>query len=429
MHALLLATVLQRWLVVNDIHLDPFSRAGIVYGSDTTTDLWKSAVRAMQANVPNPRVILLGGDMLAHHFPTLTRDAGAAPLASALAATREIAGDLDTAFPSAQFLVALGNNDDPCGDYRSETAGSYETQLAHIWAPLVDRNGAAPGFIADFERGGYYVARLPIRNGRAIVLNSVFWSFVYSGGCLSHPRDPGRAELAWLDAELARLPADAHTVMLMHVPPGYDPESTTIVRRFLAVPFLSARNDRALLRTLDAHARAVRFVVGAHTHRYDFRIVDGIPMLIASAISPVYRNNPAFFELDVDTDGVLHDVIPYVYDPDTRRWERKPSFDAMYRVPSFTTPMLETIAARIQNDTNVRLTWIAAYDLWSHHVHDITTRNWLPFACAQTQLEDGYAACAGTQTRSRTLELTGIALMLALVAFVYAALRRKLRRR
>lgn len=427
---LVLSVLLQHWVVVNDIHLDPFSTRGVIYGSDTTPELFKSALHAMHETVPDARVVLLGGDMLSHHFVERAHAAGKNAVTSAIETDRTIAKDLSEAFPRAQFLVAQGNNDDPCGDYRSEVGGSYEEQLARVWEPLVNRRGAAPNFASDFYRGGYYAARLPIRNGRAIVLNSVFWSFVYRGGCLSSPHDPGTAELTWLRTELSRLGPATNAMILMHIPPGYDPQSTDEVDRIVDVPFLSSGRDRAFISLVSDRANALRFIVGAHTHRYDFRIVGGVPMLIASSISPIYVNNPAFYELDVDENGNIHDIQPFVYDPYMDDWERKPSFDAMYNVNGFTRNALETISANIlDGNGNARDAWIEAYTVWTTDTDHIGA-TWLTFACAQTELDKGYASCVGTTERSRKITVIAIGsfILLVLLAWVIWHGRRESRR-
>lgn len=427
MISFVLSLVIQHWLVVNDIHLDPFSKAPVVYGSDTTSVLWRSTVQAMRAKDPDARVILLGGDMLAHHFAAHAAAANKPVEASALATVRTIAGDLDAAFPRAQFLVALGNNDDPCGDYRSETDGAFQAQLARIWAPLVNRDGAAPEFVAQFSRGGYYTARLPIRSARAFVLNSVFWSILYSGGCYSRARDPGGAEFTWLQHELDDLPPGAAAVALMHMPPGFDPRGTELVHRTFAVPFLRPSSNSRLLQLFAAHANAWRFVIGAHMHRYDFRLPGDVPMVIASSVSPIYRNNPAFFELDVADDGTLRDVHPYVYDPVADAWIAEPSFATMYGINGLTHDTLTAVAGRIRSDEATRAPWRLAYNAWG--MDGRMGPAWLLYACAQTELENGYAPCAGTVNRTRVLVLVAVGVLICVIVGASLLLRSATRTR
>src|SRR5579884_1808783 len=112
MHLLFAALLLGHWLVAGDIHAIPGSTGSTPsgYGSDTNWALFDSTIAAMRRADPNPSVVLLTGDFLAHHFPKNI------PLAERT--TARIAHAFDTAFPHAQFVIVPGNNDDPCGDYR-----------------------------------------------------------------------------------------------------------------------------------------------------------------------------------------------------------------------------------------------------------------------------------------------------------------------
>ncbi len=425
---LLAAALYSHWLFVSDIHLNPYANATQMYEyvpGDTPYALWESSVREMRSRVHNPAVIVLGGDMLAHHFAALARKKGENPQNAALAVNKRIARDLGTAFPRAQFVVALGNNDDPCGDYRSETGGPYQTALARIWQPLVDRNGAAPNFIERFAHGGYYVASAAAPKMRVIVLNSVLWSFVYRGSCAAGPRDPGAAEIAWLKNELSAR-GGRPAAIVMHVPPGYDATSTTSAHRFLAVPFLNQSANRSLLALLSDEDSRVEFALAAHVHRYDFRVAGGVPMLIASSISPVYRNNPAFFELEVDRSGVLHDVIPHVYDLQQAQWTVRQSFDAMYGIDRFSAANLQSVSARLGSDASLRQRWIEAYDVWAWRMGDVTDHSWRVYWCTQVQENGGYASCAGTEHRFQGVVAAIASLCIAAIAAVALFVRWRL---
>lgn len=424
--ALVFAALVSHWLFVSDIHLDPYAQADATFDyapGDTSSALWESTVREMRRREPNPEVVVLGGDMLAHNFAALARRNHADPEKDALRVVARIASDLGRAFPRAQFLVTLGNNDDPCGDYRSEIGGSYQNALEKIWAPLVGRAGAAPDFSSRFVRGGYYVAKLPKSNMRAIVLNSVLWSIVYRGSCSGGARNPGAAELSWLRGLLDE-PAGVPSVVLMHVPTGYDASSTTSTHRFLAVPFLNGTANRDLLAFLNDARAGVSFALGAHVHRYGFRIAGKTPILIASSVSPVYRNNPAFFDLVIDR-GTLRDAVPYTYDLREGRWSIQPSFDRTYGIASFTAENLEAASARIRRDPAMREDWIEAYDVWSWRIGDIADHRWQVFWCAQTEQNGGYAACAGTQNRFAAVVLAAVAAVAAVVLTIALLLRRR----
>jgi hypothetical protein len=425
-HALLFAAAMSRWIVVDDIHLDPFFREQTVYGAgDTTPVLWAGAVRAMRAEVPDARVVVLGGDELAHLWGGLARAAHADPEAAALATMRRIADDLGAAYPHAQFIVALGNNDDPCGDYASESGGRYLAALERIWEPLVDRNGAAPHFRDEFMRGGYYGVRLP-DGERAVVLNTVLWSAVARSGCTSDTSGAGAAELAWFDRTLAALPAAERAVPVMHVPPGYDARTTTELGELFAMPFLNSDDNRALLSVLARNRERIPFALAAHTHHYDFRVAAGVPMLLASSISPVYGNLPAFYELDV-SGGRLRDVVPYTYDPHGAgvRFTAREPFDAMYGIAAFDAPALQAAAARIRTDEPTRATWLRALAVWGVKQRG----SWLPSACAQTELEGGFSWCAGVAQRQLSIGAVALLCLAAGVALLVRGLRRRVDRR
>src|SRR5579872_818973 len=112
----------QRWLVVSDIHLNPYdtSPQPAPYHVDSNWALLRSALDRMHAVDPNPAVIVIAGDFLAHQWGDKVRAAGFASASDQAEKTmRRIAGAFGAKFPKAQFLVTLGNNDDPCGDYRT----------------------------------------------------------------------------------------------------------------------------------------------------------------------------------------------------------------------------------------------------------------------------------------------------------------------
>lgn len=415
-----------RWLFVSDIHLDPFANGAALYHyapGDTPTVLWDSSVREMRARVPNAPVVVIGGDLLAHNFAELARQHKENPQAAAVAVVKRIATDLARAYPKAQFLVTLGNNDDPCGDYRSEIGGAYQSELAKIWEPLVNRNGAAPNFADSFIHGGYYTARLP-GNDRALVLNSVLWSIVYRGSCTPSTHNPGAAELSWLQRELA-LPGPRKNVLVMHVPPGYDAKSTTATHRFLAVPFLNGSANRSLLQTIGGRSSRIAFALAAHVHRYEFRVAGDVPILVGSSISPVYRNNPAFFALDVAPDGTLKDVEPYIFDLQRGEWRGQPSFDSTFGIDAFTASNLRAAAARIENDPATRETWIDAYDVWSWRMGDVSDHRWRVFWCAAIEPDGGYAACAGTQNRFASIVAAAAIAVLVFVLGIVLLVRRR----
>ncbi len=411
----------QAWLVVSDIHLDPYDAgpAPSAYGSDTNWALWRGALAAMQRVDPHPEVVIVAGDFLAHRFPDLARAHHALPSVAAEETMRRIAAGLAAAFPRAQFAIALGNNDDPCGDYRTAPNTPYLKALARIWAPLVDRGGAAPAFTRAFSSGGYYTAQLPVRSLRAVVLDDVYWSVIYRA-CGKTNGDQAAVELSWLDRTLAEMPSGTRAVVIAHIPAGVDAASTLFAHRLFVVPFLQAADDRAYVRELDRHGRRVAFALAGHVHRNDFRIL-GAPTIIAPSISPIYDNNPAFLRLRVAPDGALRDYTLYAYDAQRAVWGPEFDFDAAYGARSVDAAAMHAAHARIANDPIARARWSSALVAGSPHA-EVTAATWRTPWCAQTHAGDAFVRCAGLRQRLFVLPivagLLGIVVAASLVLII-----------
>jgi sphingomyelin phosphodiesterase acid-like 3 len=200
------AVPVAKWLVLSDIHFNPFDDPALVdtlaqspperwhdvlkgstalpspYGKDTNYALLASSLAQMRATIPNPPVVVIAGDFLAHDFSQFFAQAqpGKPPAAFAAFVDKTIAYlalEFDATYPAAQFVITLGNNDGYCGDYASTPDSPFLAHMAQTWAPLVNRNDRAPDFSATFARAGYYVASLPMHApSQAVIVNSVFWS-------------------------------------------------------------------------------------------------------------------------------------------------------------------------------------------------------------------------------------------------------------
>ena len=90
----------------------------------------------------------------------------------------------------------------------------------------------------------------------------------------------------------------------MHVPPGLNAFATQYVRDFIAWPFLSARYNSELPDALASPSGSVFYAIAGHTHRFDFRLAGGVPIVVLGALSPIYDNNPAYYALRLAPDGV-----------------------------------------------------------------------------------------------------------------------------
>jgi sphingomyelin phosphodiesterase acid-like 3 len=428
----------QTWLAISDIHLDPFDRSSRPsrFTFDSNAALLRSAIDRMKRAVPDPAVILIPGDFLVHHFADRVRGSGtrATPDQAGLLTMQLIASSFARAFPKAQFAIALGNNDSPCGDYRSADGSPYLARVARIWAPLVDRNHSAPDFAASFARGAHYTQTLPVAGLRLVVPNSLLFSQEYRGNCGAPGTDPAN-ELGWLRRALRNTRPGDRNVIMMHIPPGFDPFSTQYVKGFLAWPFLRARYDRSFTGILEANVGRIAYAIAGHAHRFDFRLAGEVPIVVLGSLSPVLRNNPAFYTLRVASDGSLGDIGVHTFDEPLQKWLPGRSFDAVWGTTRIDAASLARLHGRLGADPALRRAWGAQSAGWPDtegtRAGAWGTHWWRVQWCAQTSLGPQYAACAQIQGRVRLLRILLIASVVALivVAALLVARRARLRPR
>ena len=421
----------QPWLLVSDLHVNPFAggAAPSDYKSDTNWALFDSTVKAMHRAAPDARVVIISGDFLAHKWGEKVSGAhsGLSAQAAALQTMSRIEKTFASAFPKAQFVIALGNNDDPCGDYRTAPETQYLAQLAKIWEPAVDRGGAAPQFAASFSRGGSYTVRLPVRGMRAVVLDDVYWSMFYRS-CGRVRGNAPAAQLNWLSATLQKAAPHGRDVVIVHIPPGVDPTSTLITHRFVVVPFLSGGMNAGFLSTLAKHSRTIAFAIAGHMHRNGFRIPGGVPMVLAPSVSPIYENNPAFLRLQIGAGGVLQDYQMFAYSEDTGEWMQSFDFDSAYGAHGVTASQLAALHARIASDDGVRERWAHAAVAGAQNWTQIDGA-WRAYWCGETEFGAQYVRCAGDQRRAAVLPaalaIFAILVVLGIVALVLRLARQR----
>jgi sphingomyelin phosphodiesterase acid-like 3 len=366
----------QPWLFVNDVHLNPRShdRFPITYGGDTNAALLTSTIAEMHRLAPNPPVIVMAGDFLAHHI----KNADAIPTIVSLAKR------FNRAFPRAQFVMALGNEDSPCGDYAMPPNSAFLRAAAAAWAPLVNRRGAAPDFVRTFSRDGFYTARLPLPGIRAVVVDNAFWSPLYRDAC-DLRTDPTPASFDELRGALS--PAGTQRRWLvMHIPPGIDAGSTMYLVHHLAiVPFMRPSPRDAVLALIADPARRIEVVVTGHVHRLAYRIVDRtdgahVPLLISPAVSPILGNRPSFLTAEVGSDGVIRSLEEHTLVH--RHWRDLGGLGTL-GVSEFSGAALVNLQRRLERDPGLREKFATLYSGDARYP-DMYGDLWRPYVCAAT---------------------------------------------
>ena len=372
------------WLFVTDLHFDPTARnrRPAPAGDDSNGRLVDSTIAEMKRVDPHAPVVMIGGDFLAHRFDWKR----------ATATISDLARRFDRAFPNAQFIITLGNEDSPCGDYRLSPRSAFLRDVARAWEPLVDRQGAAPDFASSFARDGLYVARLPIANTRAVVVDDVFWSPRY--GACTGSADQAAPILAELGRTL-RAGRDRQ-LLVLHIPPGIDAYSTAHLAHGLAVlPFLVPALRDALLGLIADPRDRVTLVVAAHTHKFAYRIggtaARPVPMLLVPSVSPIFRNAPAFLVAHVESDGRLRDVRDHALLGGA--WTDLGGYDSL-GVTRFTGAALERLNARLARDPVARRRFALLYE--SGTSSEIGDRDWPIYRCAATAFTTrAFGRCTG----------------------------------
>lgn len=360
------------WLFVSDLHVDPAARTTRIPGvaEDSNWALIDSTLAAMRRAEPNPPVIVLGGDFLAH---------GAQPR-QLRAVMDELARRFDRAFPRAQFVLVLGNIDSECGDYAAPGTTLLQA-VARAWAPLVNRHGAAPHFVTTFARDGFYTTALPRFGLRAVVVDDVSWSVRYRGGC-GAPRGAGRRMRDELRAG-ARARSGESRWILFHVPPGIDAFSTAHLAHGLAVvPFLDPEARDALLAAITAPDDRVALAVAGHTHKFGFRIAGAgtpaaVPIVLVPSVSPIFGNGPSFLTVDVAANGSVVDVRETSLVGG--RWRRIGGLRDL-GMAALSAKDLGTFAERLAHDPDLRSRFARLYN--GGLTGEITEGNWHVYACA-----------------------------------------------
>jgi hypothetical protein len=418
------------WLLVADVHFDPFAEPSAVdklaatppekwpeilaagrasfpaYGSDTNFTLLRASLAGMRQAVPSPRVVLIAGDFLAHdfrgHFEHDASDHTRVAFEAFVDKTiRFLALQFQSNFPEAQFILAVGNNDSYCGDYASTPGSAFLAHTEEAWAPLVERNGAAPDFAKSFPASGHFVTDVAGTSVRVLIANSVYWARKFNDPCGPPGEHPGDDELQWLKAELDATPAGETNWILTHLPPGMD--SFASAKSGEPTSFYAPKYLEAVIPVIERGAR-VNAVVAGHTHGLSLRFArdptqpQGAAMLLLPSITPIFKNNPGFVVAQVSsTRGQIVDFTAWGLDlkaaPSQASWRA----DYVFSSAAGSTPVNATTLAgleqKIAKDPASRARFESAY------VSDgpnpaVTEKNWRVFWCSiESMSATAYQSC------------------------------------
>ena len=436
----------ERFIALSDLHLDPTADPALVgelvtaqvadwaailergrdgfgrFGRDATWPLVRSALDQMRAVEPDPAFLLLTGDLLAHGFRA--KFLAAAPQAGETAydnfvikTVEFLADQIMARFPGRRVFLALGNNDDFCGDYRLAPDGVFLADSERAAAALLGVEDAR-AFASAWDSGiGYVLPNGSIPGLRMVFLNSVFFSPGYDDACAPDaPRDPGLAAMDWLAGRLAEARGRGEKVWLfLHIPPGGDAWATLKhgACRGTTQAMWTAPETERFLGLIREHADTVGAIFAGHTHMDEFRLLgdpadpDGA-VLVTPGISPVFGQNPGFHIYEVDASGRLTDRETWALTnlaaigPGVAPvWRLEYRFDGLWGLSGLDRSTLAVLAGRIATDPATQAYWYSTFRTgrtaaWGQAagVADLPPIEFAAYRCAITAVAPAaYRAC------------------------------------
>jgi sphingomyelin phosphodiesterase acid-like 3 len=449
-----------RFLLISDIHFDPFADAGLFprlvvaevdewpaileqggalrlnpIGADSNYALLKTSLDDARQRLPGPDFILYPGDFMAHgwqnkydRLAARTRaDDPTAYRAFTAKAVRFVGEQFRGRWPGTPILPTLGNDDSYCGDYMIEPEGPFLRMFAELWFPLLGPTADPPEFARTFAAGGHYSLLLPAAGRRRlIVLNSVFFSAAYDNACGQPTQTPALDQLAWLAEELARAEAANERVwLLMHIPPGINAYAAARdeTRHDPPESFWQQAITARFLQLVDRHRDTIQTSFVGHTHMDDFRVIQlrGQPLLlikIAPAISPIFGNNPGYqvYQYDPASGQLRNYQTYYLTNPGTRekptllrdaRWKQEYDFHDAYQLPEVSAATIARLARGIQTDSAVSALYTRFYTVGAQPAFGPKTIE--AFSCAILNVTAAeYQACYGQAAGAIRREFPGL---------------------
>ena len=334
-----------KFLSVSDLHFNPcYDKAIVKRLFQSGPEDWDSIFKSSTIKTPSPfyqdtnyplltsfledagsrgdfDFILFSGDFLGHDLRDLYQqssgDASFSDYEAFISKTVSfLSACFQETFPGKVIFPCIGNDDNYDGDYKITPGSGFLDMVTECWAPilnLAEKRGQT-SFFETFPKGGYYTAALPgLPNRRLIVLNNIFMSQSYAGGCA-----PGLvyAQLAWFKEMLSDCKEKGEKAwVVFHEPLGINvytslhPKNKTLADT--PVPFMKTRYYEVLFRHLGTFYPDIEVIFSGHTHMDDFRVMLGSedkPLLynhITPAVSPLFGNNPGYQVFTVNRDTLV----------------------------------------------------------------------------------------------------------------------------
>jgi len=266
------------------------------------------AAAAAAASVGGAEFTLFTGDFVRHGQHELPDPAG--NVTNTIRAVSHVLAGIGT----RQSMGALGNNDSPRGYELEITEDSdHNPWLFNVGEAMEGEGVMSPRVFTNYSYGGFFEEE---RGGLLLLtLNTIIYSVKHIPAPApnqSLPVDPF-GQLAWLRQRLEHAAAQGRPVWIVgHIPPGIETYGYTELWHSI---YLKAYLDVVQAPGLSG---AIACQLFGHVPADEFRLLPGAragtgPILLAGAISPIWRSNPAFrmVEYDPATGRPLNYLVYY----------------------------------------------------------------------------------------------------------------------
>lgn len=272
------------------------------FGCDAPLPLMQSTFTQMKKVNPKPDFLVVSGDFLAHHLPNAS---------FALDTLRFVVSELQRNYPDTTTIPCIGNND-VVPDYSMPFDNStWLESLYDVWRRWIPLDHQKTSFI----RGGYYHVDVS-SDLKVVALNSLFYSTRRMPIVAVLPEDPND-QFAWLSAQLrdARL-TKKQVIIVSHIPASqnaYDSKELWVPQYLDKYLAIVQQYSDVIVTQLTGHLHTDEFRVQLEPESSEFGAVksrinvsQGKPVaygMIASSVSPVFGNNAAFRQLNLEANS------------------------------------------------------------------------------------------------------------------------------
>lgn len=427
-----------RFLVVTDIHFDPFtacyedkekpcsliiklknaavsewpailSRNEVLptYKQDSPYQLLASSLKAAQeaGKAQHVKFVLVLGDLLGHNYrKNFKKYADDKSRATYLIFVRKtfqfLNNEFARAFPNIDVYSVVGNNDSYGGNYKARPGDIFFSETGNLWSSLIKNSANRTAMQQDFKKAGYYAIDLPgQKNLRLIALNTVLFSVKTDNEKINQA---AADELTWFHDELQRAKEKhQHVIIALHIPDAIDVYASLRIRLFRIIELWHPQFTDRFQNDLQDYAGEIEGIFAGHLHADWFQVLrfdnlNEIPVLGTPSISPVYGNNPGFKIYSYSNDTLkLADFITYYYPlTNPSEWKVEYDFSHLYKPNCLSCPITSGMNA-LQSQGALAEAYKRFYSVNTES--QPITKHWNPYYwCAINEVRPApYQKCIG----------------------------------